>query len=211
MLTWPVEQQERIAWGCFTGFSLRRTYIPRPEAHKENTMVIIWGEMLYGTVDQVGSLFYVRTRFFYVYWIPLIPVRSFVVHVGSERSDGFQGRPIPMSGKSVLAGWLRAGCIIGLIISAAAWLFCALNLLRGKMHVLPRDLLAWSGMLLGSGLVYWSTLFFKHASYERALELGEVLGIPRDVIAEIYVTVPGASLPEDADPSRSLSPEEGDH
>jgi hypothetical protein len=67
----------------------------------------VYGEHLFGRVQHVPGLFSVSTMFFHVNYVPLAPLRSYVVLDGSERGNAFQGVRIPLSFKSVLAGYLR--------------------------------------------------------------------------------------------------------
>src|SRR5688572_788398 len=68
-------------------------------------MVIIWGVRFAGKVDAVPQVGHVATRFFHLYYVPLIPVGTFLVT--DERDDAFSGLPLPLSPKSILVGWLR--------------------------------------------------------------------------------------------------------
>ncbi len=70
-------------------------------------MVIIWGEKLYGKVDRINGVAYVATRFFHLWYFPLVPLTSFIVIAGTESEDGFQGVEIKIDTKSVLFGYLR--------------------------------------------------------------------------------------------------------
>jgi len=49
----------------------------------------------------------VSTLFWHVQYIPLFPVGGYLVWEGSEKGEQFQGVRIPLSLKSVLAGYLR--------------------------------------------------------------------------------------------------------
>ena len=71
-------------------------------------MILIWGQSNYGKVDVVPRLCYVTTRFFHLYYVPLIPLGSYVVLEGTENGNGFRGVPTSLSWRSVLAGWVRA-------------------------------------------------------------------------------------------------------
>jgi hypothetical protein len=72
-------------------------------------MVIIWGSTNAGKVDEVpGGMFHVMTQFGHLYYIPLIPTGSYIV-LEKTADGGFRGAPIPISFKSILAGWLRGG------------------------------------------------------------------------------------------------------
>src|SRR5262245_52980403 len=83
-------------------------------------MIVIWGKRLFGKCDQVPGVGYVATQFFHIQFLPLVPLQSFVIEEGSEGGDGFRGVPIPLSIKSILFGWLRAGLVIGAIVGMIA-------------------------------------------------------------------------------------------
>ncbi len=69
--------------------------------------MLIYGQTMYGKVDEVPGFCWISTQFFHLYYVPLIPLQSFVILAGSEGSDGFQGTPTRMSMRSVLVAWLR--------------------------------------------------------------------------------------------------------
>ena len=77
-------------------------------------MVIIYGTRLMGKVDQVEALGHVATQFFHLYYVPLIPTGSYLVL--SEQGDDFRGVSVPLSFKSVLTAWLRAGTFLGFVV-----------------------------------------------------------------------------------------------
>ena len=138
-------------------------------------MVIVWGTINAGKVDEVpGKLFHVVTRFGHVYYIPLIPTGSYVV-LQETADGGFQGAPIPLSFKSILAGWIRGGSIVAILISVVT---TAVMLLDAKMPPY-----SWVGpALIGVVAVAALTLsyklrFFTEASYERAKELAQRVGL----------------------------------
>src|SRR5690349_4791585 len=79
-------------------------------------MVIIWGTTHAGKVDEVPGMFHVVTQFGHVYYIPLIPTGSYIV-LEKNNDGGFRGVSIPISFKSWLVAWLRAGCIVAIIAS----------------------------------------------------------------------------------------------
>lgn len=70
-------------------------------------MAGVHGEHLYGQVDRVPGLFYVSTLFWHFNYIPIVPLRSYIVLDGSEDGDTFHGKKIPFQLKSVLVGYLR--------------------------------------------------------------------------------------------------------
>src|SRR5687767_10180082 len=77
-------------------------------------MIIIWGSYYCGKCDEVPRLCHVETHFGHLYYIPLIPIGSYAVF-GRTPEGGIQGIPLGISFKSVLMGWLRAGCVLGAI------------------------------------------------------------------------------------------------
>ncbi|HUS29378.1 MAG TPA: hypothetical protein VMZ53_12755 [Kofleriaceae bacterium] len=76
-------------------------------------MIIIYGQRLYGAVDEQGGQ-YAVTKFAHIYYMPLFPVGS----VWLTAPD--RGIPTPLNGKSVLAAYARTwGLVAGgaLIVS----------------------------------------------------------------------------------------------
>jgi hypothetical protein len=95
--------------------------------------VIVYGIRKYGRCDDLGAEaggdIHVATKFFHIWFIPLVPTSSFLVL--GEEGDGFRGISIPMSGKSVFAAYFRTGMVVlaitgialfpvGLILTAIA-------------------------------------------------------------------------------------------
>jgi hypothetical protein len=95
--------------------------------------VLIFGERLGGKVDRVPGLFYVGTMFFHVDYVPLIPLRSYIIFQGSEQGEGFQGKQIKLSGRSVLAGLIRGWLGLATIIAAAISGFALSSLALGEI------------------------------------------------------------------------------
>jgi hypothetical protein len=156
-------------------------------------MIIIWGQRLCGRVDEVPGLFHVRTRFFHVYYIPLIPLQSFIILAGSESGSGFKGKPVSMSFKSVLAGWLRGGSVVGAIVGAIVAVVNACQLGGPEHDEAVMWLVVSVVLLLGCVGGYALSLLLAKASYERALQMGEELGIPLDLLEE---HLGGPAIPE---------------
>jgi hypothetical protein len=67
----------------------------------------VYGEKLFGQVDHVPGLCYVSTLFWHAEHIPFLPLQSYIVLEGSEDGDAFQGKPIRLSLKSTIIGYLR--------------------------------------------------------------------------------------------------------
>ena len=52
----------------------------------ESAMIIVWGTKLYGKVDEVPGMFHVATRFFHLWYIPLVPLSSAVTMIVAASS-----------------------------------------------------------------------------------------------------------------------------
>ena len=143
-------------------------------------MVVIWGSRLYGKVDVVPGFFHVATRFGHIYYLPLIPMKSFVVL--GQAGDEFTGVPIPLSFKSILLAWLRAA----LLLAAIVMTFAALVNLGERDQTLwmySAAFAATAAVLFG--IATWHRIATR-ASLHRACALGEAVGLNEEGMAELY-------------------------
>ena len=134
-------------------------------------MIIIWGSRMCGVVDQVPHICHVATRFGHVYYIPLIPTQSYIVL--EQQGDSFYGKAIGLSGKSVLVAWLRAALVVGALVAAVA------TIVAVARHD-PLLAAAWAILVVVLAAAYFVTTRWRaltHASYERAVQLGEMVGL----------------------------------
>lgn len=76
-------------------------------------MPVIFGTRWMGKVDAIPGVGHVATRFFYLQFIPLIPVETYLVF--REVGEEVQGVRIPFSPKSILVAWFRTACIVAAI------------------------------------------------------------------------------------------------
>jgi hypothetical protein len=122
-------------------------------------MIVVWGTRLFGKCDQVPGECYTATRFFYIQFLPLVPLKSFLIVHGSEA-----GIEIPLSLKSIFFGWLRAGLVVGGLIGMVV-------AADGNVNVfLPPAMCA-----IAFGISY----LLSRAGEERADECREALGLSR--------------------------------
>jgi hypothetical protein len=145
-------------------------------------MIIIWGEQLYGKVDKVPKLFSVQTEFFHLWYLPLVPLRSYILVAGGER----QGVRTRMSWKSVLVAWVRAALIIAFLITGLVAIEGINHWLSNKPHASAWSVLNPLGMMGGFVIFYALSHRFAHARYERALELAAQLGLGPEVVDEAW-------------------------
>jgi len=154
-------------------------------------VIIIYGSRLYGKVDVVPGLFHVETKFGHLWYFPLIPVETYLVI--SKSGDGFNGIRIPFSFKSVCYAWLRAGTLIAGIIASIVALAEAKN---GPEGWLTPAIVGVSA--LGSFAVFTFHRGSTHASYGRACQLGDLVGLTpqgREIIERIYAPSQAPSDP----------------
>lgn len=131
-------------------------------------MVVFYGTQLYGKVDRVPMLGHVATSFFYLQFVPLIPLGSYLV-----LEDGQGSISVGFSFKSLLVAWLRTA-----LVFAAFGLLIAGIIASGERSP--------SGMIVGFGGVIFCVgamigsyyvPFVGQASYERAMGLADQIGV----------------------------------
>jgi len=134
-------------------------------------MIIISGVRFAGKVDAVPQVGHVATRFFHLYYVPLIPVGTFLVT--DEREDEFSGLPLPWSFKSILVGWLRTA---GFLAFVPAIFLLVTGVTRSDAARVGAGVL----IILLAAAVLWFCYKLKSittASYERAIDLASRLGL----------------------------------
>jgi hypothetical protein len=152
-------------------------------------MFIHFGQHNYGKVDVVPDLCYVTTSFFHINFVPLIPLGSWIVVVGTEKGEAFQGKKIGLSLKSILTAWLRTGLSIVAIGSAVFGVVLTIDYFdRGRRATETAVVGIW-GVAVGAAVALWLTYRFNRAGYDRAVQLGSELDLD-PVFLEKYLTLP---------------------
>ena len=142
-------------------------------------MILIWGKKLYGKVDRSEGQFYVKTEFGHLWYIPLIPTKSWVILEGTEDGEGWRGTPIPMSMKSVLVGWLRAALVLSAIGGAFAAGIAGMEYVEGYGD--PMTLAKGIGVFVAPVALYFGLgAVGGSASPERKRALQQHLGMEPD-------------------------------
>lgn len=140
-------------------------------------MIVIYGHRLYGKTDEVPGLFHVASRFLHLYYVPLIPVASYVVV--DQDGDDFRGVKIPLSLKSILLGWFRAALVIlGLIV-------IGMMLFDASVHGVAGHL-AKIAQLLGVVTLFVVSVVFDRPGRARAHAIADRIGLPRKFIDPHY-------------------------
>lgn len=129
--------------------------------------MIVFGTRLYGYCDNVEGEFHVATKFFHVWFVPLIPVGSYVVL--SEDGNSWRGVKIGFNLKSLLFAWARAGMVLSLLG----------GLIGGIALLVEGEIVAGVAVLFGAllcgGALFVSYKLLGNASPARAQELVAML------------------------------------
>jgi len=141
--------------------------------------MIVWGTRLFGGVDKVPGVCHVATKFFHIWYIPLVPTQSYVVIAGSETGKGWRGIPIDMSGKSVLAGYLRGAAIIAAVISIIRVI---------TAHQEDASTAIVSGLIAAVSVGLYFVLWRGRASQERARELAAIMKLDPAAVDQLYAS-----------------------
>jgi hypothetical protein len=167
-------------------------------------MYLIYGESLRGKVDQVPCRFYVATRFFHIFGIPLFPAGTYLVWEGSEwkgdwtpqylrvgpftipggpweRKGSFEGIRIRFSWKSFFFAWLRTvlvfiGCagLLGPVVTVGEWLEPKENWTKTYPNEASRLALVFSAIAAVAFGLLWASFFLTRAGRRRAFALEQV-------------------------------------
>lgn len=137
-------------------------------------MIIVWGTKLCGKVDQVPGLCWVSTQFAHLYYIPLVPTGSYAVF--AEDGDGWQGKQISLSWKSVFAAWIRTVLVLVAIAGVVVGLIGMFD------HRGPYPGMIGTGIALlvfgvGGYIATTRNAALNLADHDRAVELADLLGV----------------------------------
>ncbi len=139
---------------------------------------IVWGTRMMGKVDSVPGVGHVATKFFYLQYVPLIPVETYLIF--REVGDQMQGVRIPCSPKSILVAWLRTALVV------AAGAMGVVGLLRlSDGHRLDAALCVIGGTILVAAFFYsYQFRPICKASYDRAMDLARLANLgPEQLLA----------------------------
>jgi hypothetical protein len=135
--------------------------------------MIVWGTGLYGKVDRVPGLFHVATKFFHIWYVPLIPTQSWIVIAGTEKGNRWRGVELGLSGKSVLAAYFRLALVITVLVAG----FRVISTLDKD-----RTGALMSGLAGVVAIVLLVVSLRARASRERAHRLGKILKLDLAVV-----------------------------
>ena len=146
--------------------------------------MIVFGTRMYGKVDQVPGLFHLATEFFHMQFVPLGPVRSYLMLDG----PGNQAIRVGLSGKSILFAYLRAFIVVACIVA----LFWGL-----EHHREPNGLLIAMTIAVLCVPLFFSTYLLSRPSPLRAFRLATQAGLPMGMLADHYAKTLNSEQLED--------------
>ena len=142
--------------------------------------MFIVGDKYYGKVDSVPGLFCVKTRFLHIYWVPVVPRASYVFLDQKDTNGSYQGQRIPLRWKSILIAWSRVGLALAIpILAGQTFMFLGPN--GHNVHPGLAVVGACASVLILFAL-YRVTYRWESAELHRALELGQILGLPPEEV-----------------------------
>lgn len=157
-------------------------------------MVVIYGTRLMGKVDRVDALGHVATQFFHLYYVPLIPTGSYLVL--SEQGDDFRGVSVPLSFKSIVTAWLRAGTFLGFVACTIIAIVCLGDKKNDVASAIAFGCMAAVCLVTFIATYYLS--WFTKASYERAMQIAGLVGLSDEARLMLEVSY-GRKTAEQAD------------
>jgi hypothetical protein len=164
--------------------------------------MIHFGQMRCGKVDQVENLFHVVSEFFQINFIPVVPLRSYLVLHGAPPGSEIA---IPLNGKSVLMGYIRTALVLLVLFNSYT---CVRNL---ASYLSRRDAArpavaaqvelrlerALNSLALVTGLVifFGLTYRFSRPRFARVQELAALIGMTEEDLADYLArgSLPAAS------------------
>lgn len=158
-------------------------------------MFVIYGTRLMGKVDHVENLGYVSTQFFHLNFVPLIPTGSYLIL--AENGDDFRGVSLPLSFKSILVAWLRAGCFFAFIGCTIGALVC-IGGGNPQEFVTGITCGAIAILSIATFIATYYLPFFSKASYRRAMQIADIVGLSDEARLMLEVSY-GQKTAEQAD------------
>ncbi|MBI5547845.1 MAG: hypothetical protein HY901_28515 [Deltaproteobacteria bacterium] len=136
--------------------------------------MIVYGTRLFGEVDKVPGVLWVRTQFFHLNFLPLVPTASYLMF-GPE-----QGVQLPaIQWRSVLACWGR----VAIILAGCGGLVAGL----GSLGDPDNQPVVVGGLFFSAlcGVGFWLSYRLTRATRERARELCAMVDVDENTKRQI--------------------------
>jgi hypothetical protein len=154
---------------------------------------IVWGTHNFGQTDYIPDVdVYVSTQFFHIWYIPLIPLQSYIVL--AESGDDFHGVATGWNLKSIAIAWLRAALLVGGVLTIIGGCIAAGERPTAGIPIALAGALAVGAMIGSCYLPYTG-----YASYEAACELADQVDLTpeyRHRMEVAYGRLPQGAYPQ---------------
>ena len=144
-------------------------------------MLWIFGKRYGGKVDSVPGLFFVKSYFLHVYWLPFMPQASYLMW--DDPQNRFRGVRIPICWRSVFKAWLLIYPLFLFLLGSAIVTFVNINP-PSPQNVPMRRLVGIPILVIVLGLPVWLWFRLGKLTTARALELGRLLSIPEFIVEQ---------------------------
>lgn len=137
--------------------------------------MVIFGTRFFGQVDRVPGLMAVRTKFFHINFVPLLPLASWVVFEGTGRGVDLK----KVRWNSVLFAWLRTALWVIALVSAIVGL--------ARMGKDP-DWHAWMpfyGAAAGAAAAWFWSYRTAQADFDRAAQLAQMAQLSPEMVQRL--------------------------
>ena len=157
----------------------------------DGLMLLVHGWLPYGKVRQVPGVAHIATVFFHLYWMPTLPLRSYVVVDGPEPAVGavtplgevkrsqywFVGIPTRLHWGSVLMAYVRAALGLGLVVFSSSAVVFGYEAVNG-LGMTTRSAVVAAGVAVVSGVGFCLSRWMTRAGWASANDRREGLGLP---------------------------------
>ena len=137
--------------------------------------MVIYGTRFFGQVDRVPGLMCVRTKFFHINFVPLLPIASWVVFEGTGRGVELK----KMRWNSVLFAWVRTA--LWVIALAAAVIGFARMGGDPDWHAYA----PFFGVASGAAVAWFWSYRTALADFERAAQLAQMAQLGPDMVQRL--------------------------
>jgi hypothetical protein len=148
-------------------------------------MIYVFGTRMYGKVDQVPGLFHVSTQFAHLNFIPLFPIKSWLVFDSTMQGNAFRGIPLGWHGKSIFFAWLRFGSFTGGIAALIAAAIFGVEVLDRHKDAVP-TLVVCAVLAPLLFLLLGFSYKLSSAGPMRALKIASRHGIKPEALAQFF-------------------------
>ena len=157
--------------------------------------MLVYGTRYFGKVDEVPGHFHVATRCRHLWYLPLVPLDSWVILEGTRTFDpggewSAGGVRLPsIRWRSVLCAWGRYGLVWAVLVAAVTGLVPLLDVAFDAVS--PKTALVRLTVAAGALVSLWLSYRLSRASRARAEALCRFLGLSEESTSVVRRRVAG--------------------